>query len=213
MPTLNYDATRQYSVDIEGSIIVANKIHSQLDFVKGKRVLEVGPMTGFFTDMLLSYDPASITLVEFDKQFITTLENQYKNNDKVEIVCKDIFFYINENVKKFDVVILFGVLYHFHSALWLLELCANYIDPEYICVDSPFSNDANQASITNEPDNKAGARQILSSWKSAGITVVVPYNCIKTALSNLGYSEFNFIPPFSQIQWKENFYWSFYKKK
>lgn len=213
MSKLNFHSTNNLTVDIEGSIVLLNKIHSKVDFVKGKRILEVGPMTGFFTDMLLSHDPESITLVEFDQTFIPGLESRYKDNNKVEIVCQDIFFYINKNVKKFDVVILFGVLYHFHSSLWLLELCANYINPEYICIDSPFQGEEFLASIKNEPDNQAGARQTVSNWKSAGMTVVLPYPVLKKSLSNLGYNEFNFIDPFSDIQWKNEFYWSFYKKR
>lgn len=201
-----------FSENDTSDIDFCNLLHEKLSFVRGKTVLEVGPMRGFFTDMILSHEPSSLTLVEGDlDHMVKYLRQDYANYKNVEVIHDDIFFYIDKNIKKFDVVILFGVIYHFHSTFWLLELIKNFIDPEYICIDDVFSK--MEPSVRIENDGKMAQRQTRLGWHSTQLNVILPFNSIKTGLSNLGYEMIDFINPSPDLKYKKDFYVSFYKNQ
>ena len=73
---------------------VLENIASHLD-IAGKHVIEVGPGYGALTEHLISHNPASLTLVEFDPKMISTLEDRRKRDElkfdgEFELFHKDV---------------------------------------------------------------------------------------------------------------------------
>jgi SAM-dependent methyltransferase len=156
-----------------------NKLHPYLNICKDKKILEIGPFNGIHTQVVKSYNPQKITLVELNKPALIILKKDYID---CEIVEDDIFHYL-EQPRDFDVVLCCGVLYHFHAPLYLLELIVNRVSPKFICIESYDY----ALQIHQEDDNTPGARQLLPGWKSSNISIKIPKETIITAMQNLGY--------------------------
>ena len=156
-----------------------DKIYPYLKICENKKILEIGPFNGTHTQVVKSHNPQKITLVELNEQALFTLKHYHAD---CEIVEDDIFHYL-EQTREFDVVLCCGVLYHFHSPLYLLELIVNRVSPKFVCIESyDYSLQTNQ-----EDDNTPGARQLAPGWKSSNISIKVPKEIIITAMQNLGY--------------------------
>jgi hypothetical protein len=100
-----------------------------------------------------------------------------------KVVKDDAWVCINQE-NLFDVVVCFGLLYHHHSSLQLLEQIVNYNKPKYILLDNV---EVHLLTPGVEPVNDLGDRQVASEWKHAGINIVYPFSTINQALSNMGY--------------------------
>lgn len=154
---------------------------------ENKTVLEIGPFVGLHTALIDDYKPQHITLVEANPECNEILSKQFPN---ATVVTQDIFHFL-EKPYKVDVAVCCGVLYHLHSPVYLLELIANKVDPDYIIIESVVSKDQESKDILflrNEVDNVPGNRYTSSSWKSAGISMEFSQHLIDTAMNNLGYS-------------------------
>jgi len=158
-----------------------NTIHPYFTLCAGKKVLEIGPFKGHHTDVIESYAPSSITLVEPLPLDITNLHNSHPN---CEIVQEDIFFYL-EKARDFEVVVCCGVLYHLHSPIYLLELIANRISPKYLYIETFPGTE--EILVVEEKDNTPGHRILINNWKSAKMALNTPKNILINALHNLGY--------------------------
>jgi hypothetical protein len=156
-----------------------DKIHPYLKICENKKILEIGPYNGTHTQVVKSHNPQKITLVELYEHALIALKQNYSD---CEIVENDIFQYL-EQPREFDVVLCCGVLYHFHSPLYLLELIVNRVSPKFVCVESYDY----LLQVVQEDDNIPGARQLLLGWKSTNITIKLPKEIIITAMQNLGY--------------------------
>lgn len=150
-----------------------------LSVCNNKSVLEIAPYRGWHTRLISKQEPTSITVVEPD-----TRHNKFLELPNVEVVNEDIFHYL-ETTRSFDVVVCFGLLYHLHHPLYLLELIANRVNPQYIILDS-VDRDKSGVYIVSEQDNTFGGRQV-SNWKSCQMSINVPRTCYFQAMTNLGY--------------------------
>lgn len=160
------------------------------------KVLEVGPFEGWFTDLILKKDPKYVELVEANVQASDFLDNKYKNYSNVNVICADIFDKLLEyKYQCFDVVVAFGVLYHWHNPFEFLEQVVNVIGPQYICLDNPSPP---QVYLSGEDHNIPGARNTVIDKKTVGLSLSVPNHYINQAMTNLGYSQ-QFWRPMSDI--------------
>lgn len=180
--------------------------------VKDKNVLEIAPLDGRQTRVILDQNPMSLTLVEADQSMVTQLTEQFPSAD---VVYEDIFKYF---IKKYsyDVVVCCGLLYHLHSPLYLLELIINQANPEYLIIDS--ANCPNEIAVYDEEEiNVLGNFQAINEWKTCNLRTIAHYNTIKKALTNLEYTELSFdnnIERFSSDQtYKKNFWMAIWKKE
>jgi SAM-dependent methyltransferase len=175
------------------------------------RVLEVGPFDGWFSDLILQKSPSYLELVEPNVYAFDRLTEKYKNNTAVSVNRADIFDIIKTySVQSFDVVVAFGVLYHWHSPLEFLEQVSNLLDPTYFCIDNVG---AKYIYISDEELNIGGSRNIVDTKKTANLSLALPGDIISKAMTNLGYEE-KFYRSMSDIQLptKENFnVWKFQK--
>jgi SAM-dependent methyltransferase len=174
-------------------------------------VLEIGPFDGWFSDLILQKSPRYLELVESNIFATKRLTEKYKSNTNVKVIEADIFDIIKTYpIHSFDVVIVFGVLYHWHNPIELLEHVTNLIDPSYVCIDNVG---ASEVYISDEEINVGGSRNIVNFKKTANLSLALPGKIISKAMTNLGYKE-NFYKSMSDIQLptKENFnVWQFQK--
>ena len=191
------------------SDIVVNNVFDCI--TPGSRVLEVGPFGGWFSDLILQKSPGYLELVESNVDAFNSLTEKYKNNTVVTVNRADIFDIIKTYpVHAFDVVVAFGVLYHWHSPLEFMEQISNLMDPTYFCIDNVG---AEEIYISDEELNVGGSRNIVLSKKTVNLSLSLPGNIISKAMMNLGYEE-KFYRSMSDIQLptKENFnVWKFQK--
>lgn len=170
-----------YEEDTEQWKLYLDSLYPYFNICKDKTVLEIGPYIGIQTQVIEANGPKEITLVEPNGNAVNILHNYFNN---VEIVQDDIFFYL-ESTRNFDVVVCFGVLYHLHSPLYLLELIANRVSPELVIIET-FTQ--TYPKVTIEGDNTPGARQLINDWKSVNMAISISKDTIITAMDNLGYT-------------------------
>ena len=85
--------------------------------VKNKVVLEIGPGLGFLTETILEKKPKKLILVEKDYKLTEHLKEKFKNNNKIIILCEDIF---NYNFNKYkNLIIISNLPYNVSSKIIL----------------------------------------------------------------------------------------------
>jgi SAM-dependent methyltransferase len=147
------------------------------------RVLEVGAHTGAFSKLILEKTPAFVELVEPDPQTVKQLLQLC--NGQVVLRNESIFNLLpTYNKGDFDVVVAFGVLYHWSSPFNFLEQIVNNIGPKYICLDNP-NND--QIVAKHEDLNISG--NLFTDKRAVGISLHLPPALITQAMENLGYKQ------------------------
>lgn len=148
------------------------------------RVLEVGAHTGAFTKLILDKNPVLVELSEPDPEAAAVLATKFAN--RVIVKQQSIFDLIpHYQPESFDVVVAFGVLYHWSSPFEFLEQVVNNIQPRYICLDNP-DNDGIKAKYEklNMPGNLFTNRR-----RAVGISLHLPPDLITLAMNNLGYRQ------------------------
>ena len=82
---------------------IATKIVNQTK-IKNRIIFEIGPGFGILTDKILEKKPRKIILIEKDNILAIKLKEKYSNNNKVEIINKDILKYNIINYKNVIVI-------------------------------------------------------------------------------------------------------------
>lgn len=146
------------------------------------RVLELGPAPGDHSKLIIKNNPSYLELIEGDSR---TIDNLKLINGVNHVLCDDIMIAL-QSPKNFDVVVCFGVLYHLHSPLHLLELIVNNCSPKHILLDSVHA--AHPMVFAYEEPNVCGNVQYRPDWKGSSMNFVIPFFIINWALSNMGYA-------------------------
>jgi 2-polyprenyl-3-methyl-5-hydroxy-6-metoxy-1,4-benzoquinol methylase len=165
-------------------------IHPYFDIVRDKTVLEIGPLSGHHSKIIIDQGSKSLVMVEPNTSFNDSLAALSPNS---EIINDDIFFYLEE-ARKFDVVVCCGVLYHLHSPLYLLELIANRVDPEYVIIET-ITGDSVAANMPLDKThlrfegilNAAGNRCVRENWKAIDLAHIINQSAIDYSMNKLGY--------------------------
>jgi hypothetical protein len=151
------------------------------NIIKQRSVLEIGPSHGHHSKLIIDNSPSYFEVIEGDKQSCEFL-------NKISGINNIIHDDVMQNLispRPFDVVVCFGVLYHLHSPLHLLELIVNYCDPEYILLDCVMEQE--QLSFLYEPTDTSGNAQTRNGWKTCSKNLVIPFLIYLDAMKNLGY--------------------------
>jgi len=148
-------------------------------------VLEIGPFDGWFSELILQKNPNTLCLVEPNKISANNLKKKFHDNSRVSIFENSIFDCIDQfTLKQFDVIIIFGLMYHLASPFDLLEKVVNKLSPKYICIDNP-SGTTEQISLTPEIVNEPGNR--FDQNKTVGFSINLPEKVLVQAMNNLNY--------------------------
>jgi len=167
-----------------------NTIYPYFELVKDRSVLEIGPFLGAYSSIIVSYGPKSFTMVENN---LVAVQELRKIFPEFEVVHDDIFQFLKKDICKFDVVVCCGVLYHFHSPLYLLELIANYADPDFLIIE--FLNMNETSVILDESSNQSGNRFTSTGWKYIDKSILISDAHMTSSIEQLGYrSTVQFLP-------------------
>lgn len=106
----------------------------QLGGVKGKNVLELGPLEGGHTYMLERLGAASILSIEANtRAYLKCLiVKEILELKRPHFLCGDFVDYLRNNNKRFDVAIASGVLYHMKNPAELIALLSRVTDKMFI---------------------------------------------------------------------------------
>jgi len=144
-------------------------------------VLEIGPYLGLHTEIITSNKPKYLELVDANPLNLKEL-GRIEGVDN--IVIDDVLHYL-QKPKKYDVAVCCGVLYHLHCPLYLLELIANNVDPEWVILDC--KQDLPELSFIVESDNVTKNRFTVGDWQSAKLSIVAPFEIVNLAMQNMNY--------------------------
>ncbi|UAX95098.1 class I SAM-dependent methyltransferase [Ensifer adhaerens] len=102
--------------------------------LKGKRVLEIGPLEGMHTYMLSKQGPASIDAIEANKGcFLRCLvSKEVLGIERVNFYLGDAIRWLEETQKHYDLVVASGVLYHMADPGLFLSEVANHCDSLFL---------------------------------------------------------------------------------
>lgn len=189
IPDFIKDELDQMVMDQPGSDKFDRDNQQYLDFLsqeylsicQGRSVLEIGANHGDHTKLIQEQGPTYQQVVEPDPDACQLIQQRLPD---VDIIQNDIFNVLVKDYK-FDVVVCFGVLYHLHSPLYLLEVIANYCNPDYIMLDCVNSPDA--LAFKPEPPNVTGNRFTVGKQKSCNFNLVVPFEIVIQSMEHLGY--------------------------
>ena len=95
MQKANKSLSQNLLIDKNISTKILNKTS-----LKNKVVLEIGPGLGFLTETILEKKPKKLILIEKDYELTKYLQEKYKNNNKILVLCEDI---INYNFDKYKI--------------------------------------------------------------------------------------------------------------
>ncbi len=154
-------------------------------YCKDKSVLEIGPFRGDHTEIIIAENPRQIDVIEGHHRQIPYLKKRAIDN----IILDDAQHYLRENKKQYDVVICFGVLYHLHDPLSMLEIIVNQCSPTHVILDCVL--DPANIEFEVEDDNESGNRMLRPNWKSAGFKLVAPFDIINQSMHNMQYKLIN----------------------
>ena len=139
-------------------------IISNLEEVKNKSILEVGPGTGNLTTNLLKKNPKKFFVIEKDNELVTLLKKKF--NKEITIINDDILK-IDENKLCNDKLIVFGNLpYNISTEIlckWILNL-----DNKKIWFSSlilMFQKEVADRIISKYNDSNYGRLSVISNWK------------------------------------------------
>lgn len=168
--------------------VVADKFFNSID--TNSRVLEIGAGTGNFSEIILEKHPRYLEIVEPFDEWYQEIVKRFGSSPVTHIECSDIFDLFDSgqyHSNQFDVVVLFGVLYHLSSPFDLLEKIVNRINPRCILIDNPYTDSVHlHNEIINTPGNLQTGR------KSVKLSFHLPVATVREAMENLGYKQTEF---------------------
>tara|TARA_B100000287_G_scaffold415970_1_gene450146 strand:- start:783 stop:1574 length:792 start_codon:yes stop_codon:yes gene_type:complete len=139
-------------------------IISNLEEVKNKSILEVGPGTGNLTTNLLKKKPKKFFVIEKDNELVTLLKKNF--NKEITIINDDILK-IDENKLCNDKLIVFGNLpYNISTEIlckWILNLDNNKI--WFSSLILMFQKEVADRIISKYNDSNYGRLSVISNWK------------------------------------------------
>lgn len=154
-----------------------------LSIVQGKTVLELGSFGGWHTELMVNLGAKSIVCVEPNPNICD--EDIYKH-DIVEFKnCTANDYYSDTNVLDVDVVTCFGVLYHLHSPLHLLEQIINKSRPKFLIVETTYNEKIYvDDEIYDMPGNAVADKQISTPILA---NLIMPINDIVKCVETTNY--------------------------
>lgn len=174
-------------------------IRPNFNIVNGLSVMEIGPQFGSHTSLILDNNPKSITLIENDHNMVEVLKKTFSHiadSSNINIIHNDVFHQLATDDTIYDIVICFGVLYHFHSPLYLLELITNQCKPEIIILEYPHNKqfrkstleESTELSLDPEEINVQSERWVNPGWIPVRLRMVMHTNLLIQAMTHLGYT-------------------------
>ncbi len=148
------------------NFLIDEKVIKQIvniNLVKNKTVLEVGPGTGNLTSEILKHEPKKLITIEKDNRLIKNLEKKF--NNKIKIINADILN-IDENRISDDKLIVFGNLpYNISTEIlnkWIINLKNDFWFDSLVLM---FQKEVANRIIAKFNTSNYGRLTIISNWK------------------------------------------------
>lgn len=173
-----------------------------------KSVLEIGPLHGEHSELILNREPRSLDLLDIDPEVCQDLQRLEHYKNLRYIINKDVFKFL-EYEHLADVVVCLGLVYHLHSPIKLLELIVNSTKAKIIILDSAVSD---QYLFYDDPlgykYNNFGSLE-----RKTNLSLILPFAEINRFMNLLGYKllkrENMSIPDF----WKNNIWMAIWERQ
>ncbi|SKA17591.1 Protein of unknown function [Enhydrobacter aerosaccus] len=149
----------------------------RLGGVKGKRVLELGPLEGGHTYMLERAGAAQVTAIEANRRcFMKCLiTKEIAGLTRSRFLLGDFLPWLEDSNRQFDVIVAAGVLYHMMEPLKLLTLLGRATDRLYIYThyipDDLRPNEEWASSIVST-EVRDGVKHYIKSYGGMGTKAV-----------------------------------------
>ena len=158
----------------------ANSIdENYLDVCQGQIILEIAAGDGKISQKILARNPKYFTMVDPG-----STNAPIALGPTTEFLSTDVNHWLAEP-RPADVVVCFGLLYHLHSPLHLMELIVNQCNPEVIILDSWAS--FHPLAYIEEKHNIPGNRYVRNGWKYSPYVIPTPFSVINKSLDYMGY--------------------------
>ena len=132
--------------------------------IKKKNIIEIGPGKGALTNEIMKKEPKSLLLIEKDNRLSKTLENEFKDNKKINIINQDVLNFDFKKVEKKSII--FGNLpYNISSQILVKIIKIKELSSMYSDIIFMFQKELGEKIIANYPSSNYGRISILSSYK------------------------------------------------
>lgn len=154
-------------------------IKDSYKIVENLNVLELASCHGEHSNIILSHNPLSLTITEPHPVNYKKLKELFPN---LTILQEDAYDTLSKDTK-FDVVVCCGLLYHFHSPLYFLELVANNAQPKYFILETFVGYNT----FVPEEVNVHGNRIVLNNKKYIKTSMRLQKKTLLDSMNDLGY--------------------------
>jgi len=155
---------------------------------KDQTVLEIGPFGGHHSTIIVKHNPKSFEVIE-PYNSVQTRE-KLATIDGIDKIIVDDALLVLSAPRPYNVVVCFGLLYHLHSPIHLLELIVNHCRPKYILLDSvgKFNEEMTSGMLfDDEPAQEPGTRQVRTDFKFSGLKLMCAGSVFQLVMNRLGY--------------------------
>ncbi len=173
-----------------------------------KSVLEIGPLHGEHSKIILSAGCSNLDLIDIDPEVCKDLMKLTSYSNLRSIACSDVTEFL---IKEYpvDVTVCLGLIYHLHSPIKLLELIVNSTRSKHVILDGI---DVNQFSLYEDPLGYTYTK-FNQLERKTNLSLMMPFKEIDNVMSLLGYKlikyEFLEVPDF----WKNNIWMAIWERQ
>ena len=155
------------------------------EMIRGKRLLEIAPFDGWFTDYLFRTGARHLTLVEANPAAVSLLQQRFEDQLKarrLELRLADVHLELGKlEGQVFDTIVCVGFLYHSLHPAWCLEGMAS-LGAKHILIETFDCNLEFGDEVPNVPGNAFSNRRFIPG------TLKLPRDVIVNWMKLLGYA-------------------------
>jgi len=144
---------------------IISKIIKIGNIEKNKTVLEIGSGYGNLTRKIASMNPNKIFAIEKDKKLIPSLNESFKDYNKIEIVNDDIFNIIEKKKLEQNIIVFGNLPYNISTQTLASLILLEKWPPWYEILIFMFQKEVADRILAKENSKDFGRLSILSNWR------------------------------------------------
>ena len=144
---------------------VINKIIKIAKISKNHKILEIGPGLGSLTNKILKMNPAFVFAVEKDKNLIESLNEKFKNFNKIKIINNDILNLLENNRFGNNITVFGNLPYNISTKIISTLILLNKWPPWYKNLIFMFQKEVADRIVAKDNDKNFGRLSILCNWR------------------------------------------------
>ena len=144
---------------------VINKIIKIAKISKNHKILEIGPGLGSLTNKILEMNPAFVFAVEKDKNLIESLNEKFKNFNKIKIINNDILNLLESNRFGKNITVFGNLPYNISTKIISTLILLNKWPPWYKNLIFMFQKEVADRIVAKDNDKNFGRLSILCNWR------------------------------------------------